>query len=248
MIVAATLLCDRKAPSQLVAVPAVLNMTGVDRYYINIESNLPPEERAQLWKPLLDLVKEREGQKPTVHIEWWHRSAWGGAVPTYDQDQRRLMFIVTGRNMSIDFAQAMRADWLLYIDADVKPEPDGLGHLLALNKPLCGGLVPGRGVHSHVKYVFHKHEDTADFIKCGYGTCGYMLIHKDIFGVLRFRYGPHMQVRSVILSEDPAYCSDAIQILKLTDDFYIAKKAVAEHRDDPEKPLTAQEACKETSW
>ncbi len=241
-VVAATILCDRKASSQLIAPPAVLQMAGVDRYYINVETALTGEERDRQWAPLLALLASRRNRQPTVHLEWWYRSGWGGAQPTYDQDQRRLKYIITARNMAIDFALAMRADWLLYIDADVIPKPDGLQYLMALGKPLCGGLVPGRGAHSHVKYIFHHHATQGDVITCGYGTCGYMLISKDIFGVLRFRMGPHMQHRDVFLSEDPAYCADAIQTLKLADDFYISTLATAEHWDDPDRPMTTEQA------
>ena len=38
-VVAATLLCDRKARSQLVAIPRILEIAGLDRLYINIESS-----------------------------------------------------------------------------------------------------------------------------------------------------------------------------------------------------------------
>jgi len=46
------------------------------------------------------------------------------------------------------------ADWLLFIDADVLPQPDGLTHLLEIDRPLVGGYVPGRGAHGGVYYIF----------------------------------------------------------------------------------------------
>lgn len=238
-VLAAIILCDRKASSQLVAVPSVIRMQGIDEVYVNVETEDAcrpwPTER---WQALDDYLNKAALSST---VETWCRSGWFGSRPRFDQDQRRLIYIVAARNMAIDYAVDQGYDWLLFVDADVVPRPDGLEHLLSLEKVLCGGYVPGRGAHSHLHYVFASPdqpiEDFGDVIRCGHGTCGYMLIHHTIFERLRFRYGPHPTHPEIWLSEDPAYCADAIH-LGLTDAFYVHKRATALHWDDPDHPLT----------
>lgn len=229
-VVAAVLLCDRKADSQLAAVPAVLAMEGVARLYVSVETDGRGNFRA--------LEQFLRGRATPSLIERWHRSGWAGAFPEADRDQRRLLGIVTGRNMAIDYALCHGADWLLFVDADVRPRPDGLAHLLALGRPLCGGLVPGRGEHAALHYVFPSRmadpdtvqevEDDGDVIRCGFGTCGYMLIHWSVFSRLRFRFNPLGRGGCPAMSEDPAYCLDAVR-LGLADAFYITRRATATH-------------------
>lgn len=215
-VLAATLLCDRKMEQQYIGPPAHAAVRGVDHYYLNIETARPDS-----WGPV-------HWSLPTT-LETWSRSGWSGTQPQFDQDQRRLLYIVTARNMAVDFAQIGGYEWLLFLDADVLPQPDGLERLLATHKKLCGGLVPGRGVHSGSRYVYNEEGMSDGLIKCSHGTCGYMLIHRSIFEVLRFRFGPHQQQRQVMLSEDPAYCADA-RTLGLVDGFYIDPQTTAEHQ------------------
>lgn len=241
-IIAATLLCDRKAEWQLAAVPAILDMESVIRLYVNVQT----EGQAD-FGPLEQHLKR--ASVPSL-IERWHRTGWVGAFPEHDQDQRRLLGIVTARNMAIDYALCQGADWLLFVDADVRPKPDGLRHLLGLQKPLCGGYVPGRGDHKALHYVFpsrmadpntyqeieehgeelEQAQQIPQVIRCGFGTCGYMLIHHSVFSRLRFRFNPLSRPGCPAISEDPAYCLDAVR-LGLTDAFYIAKHAIATHDD-----------------
>jgi hypothetical protein len=245
-MIAATLLCDRKAHDQLTAIPAILAMTGVGRLYVNIETGSGETKRAGAdFSPLESYL---QGRSTPSLVERWHRSGWEGAFPEGDRDQRRLLGIVTARNMAVDYALCQGADWLLFVDADVVPEPDGLRRLRALGKPLCGGYVPGRGEHAALHYVFPSRmgdPDTAqeveelageegdrgreEVIRCGFGTCGYMLIHASVFSRLRFRFNPLDRPGSPAVAEDPAFCLDAVR-LGLTDAFYIAKGVRAEHR------------------
>lgn len=230
-VIAATLLCDRKAHDQLTAVPAILAMAGVARLYVSVET-----DGAADFSPLEHYLK---GRSTSSLVERWHREGWEGAFPEGDRDQRRLLGIVTARNMAIDYALWQGADWLLFVDADVVPEPDGLACLLALQKPLCGGYVPGRGEDAALRYVFPAHmadpdvgqgvEEQGDVLKCGFGTCGYMLIHWTVFSRLRFRFSPLSRPGVPAMAEDPAFCLDAAR-LGLADAFYIDKRATAQHR------------------
>jgi hypothetical protein len=236
-VLAAVILCDRKASSQLVALPNILAAPEIGEIHVNIETR-----DTSLFRDLEEALVA--GGKPFT-IETWHRDGWIGSRPVFDQDQKRLMYIVTARNMVIDYALSNHFDHLLFVDADVQIEPDGLKYLIALEQPLCGGLVPGRGGHTNIHYVLPS--DYGMFydgptIKCGCGSCGYMLIHRSIFSRLRFRWGLDQQEDGNWLSEDPAYCQDA-RYLGLSDAFHIDTRATAKHWDDPEHPLTSDQEC-----
>lgn len=230
-LVACIILADRKAYSQLSAIPALLSSPFVERVYVNIETNNP-----DLY-PALYALAERSG-KPIDIDTWWWRSTWR-PTPKYDQDQKRLIGIVTARNMCIDYALYHNAQRLLFVDSDVIIEPQGLQFLLEMDKNLSGGYVPGRGAHGSVCYVFgqrrgiHQH---GDIIECDHGTCGYMLISQKVFSALRFRYGDDPEGLTGFLSEDPAYCIDWYKISG--ERFYIHTKARAAHIDSPSSPLS----------
>src|SRR5690606_22466019 len=127
-----------------------------------------------------------------------------------------------------------KASHLLFLDSDVVPHPGSIKRLLDLDVNLCGGFVPGRGVHSHVHYVFGAKrgiQREGDIITCDHGTCGFMLIKRKAFGVLRFRWGDDWENPGVRLSEDPAYCDDWYRMTG--ERFIIHGLATADHFDDP---------------
>lgn len=242
-VVAATLLCDRKARSQLVAIPHILKIVGLDRLYINVESNYRDQAFEAAYQPLTNLLAAGVPLPVDVDVWSWH-SSWRKR-PAYDQDQRRLDGIVTARNMARAYMLRMDATHLLFIDADVIVYPDGLQKLLALDRAVCGGLVPGRGAHSHVYYVFGPHRSVPehpDVIECTHGTCGYMLVRRDVLSTLAFRFGASREIPGRALSEDPAFCSDAF--LNGFGRYWIHKEVKAEHWDDPQHPFVADAAAK----
>ena len=237
-VVVATLLCDRKVRSQMVAIPSMLNIAGADRLYINIESNFRNREFDAAYRPLRELLAGGVGLPVDVDV-WSWRSTWRRR-PSYDQDQRRLDGIVTARNMARAYMLRMDATHLLFVDADVVVQPDGLQKLLALDHPLCGGLVPGRGADNDLHYVFGDQRpvpEHPDVIECTHGTCGYMLIRRDVLSTLSFRFGASREAPGMALSEDPAFCSDAF--LNGFGRYWIHRSVTAEHWDDPEAPLVA---------
>lgn len=194
-VIAATLLCDRKVRSQLVAIPAMLKIEGIDRLYINIESNLRGQKFEAAYRPLRDFL--RAGTSIPVDVDIWSWESTWRQRPTYDQDQRRLDAIVIARNMARAYMLRTDATHLLFIDADVIVSPDGLQKLLALDHPVCGGLVPGRGAHGHAYYVFGPRRSVPDHpevIECSHGTCGYMLIRRDVLSTLAFRFGASREI------------------------------------------------------
>lgn len=237
MVIAATLLTDRK-PAFPVALEYLVNEPLVESIYINVETQNPHS-----YDKVVDYLQE--SGKPYSLDFWWINSTWMGR-PQYDQDTARFMPIATGRNMALDWAivQTMMnqdVSHLLFVDSDVRPHPGGLQILLNLNKPLSGGLVPGRGVHSSVNYVFGHKGQEGTVIKCEHGTSGYLLIARSIFEVQKFRAGPCVYKRDVFLCDDPAYATDAFHN-GLADAWYIDNRATADHVDDPNHPLTLNEA------
>ena len=241
-VVAATLLCDRKARSQLVAIPRILEIAGLDRLYINIESSHRGEAFEEVYRPLRDRLAA--GTPLPVDMDVWSWESTWRQRPAYDQDQCRLDGIVMARNMARTYMLRMGATHLLFVDADVIVRPDGLQKLLALDRPLCGGLVPGRGAHSHVHYEFGVRgpvPQRPDVVECTHGTCGYMLVRRDVLSTLAFRFGTSRETPGKALSEDPAFCSDAF--LNGFGRYWIHRGVKAEHWDDPQHPFLANAAA-----
>jgi len=243
MIVVATLLCDRKRSSQLIGIPAAAKLEGDIRLYANIETNFG-STFDQEYHPVFNFLDSC--RIPYDYDVWtWKTSSWK-EKPTYDQDQRRLDYIITARNMARSYALSVNASHLLFIDADVRPRPNGLKRLLDLDVPLCGGLVPGRGDHSGAHYVFGPKtpvKGKPGVFTCTHGTCGYMLIRRDLLQTLSFRHGRSRINPNIKLSEDPAFCIDAD--INGFGKFYIDSNAIAEHWDDPMNPLRANDVARD---
>lgn len=237
MIVAAVLTCPFKAYESHGGAPAVDKMRGVDRIYMNVEQD--PSESGIFYDA--DHITGAEFSKPVDYDFWTVKGNWRQPRKG-DQDQGyRLGRICTARNMTLDYALSQGASHVLFVDSDVEPQPDGLERLLALDKPLCGGLVPGRGAHSGFVYVFGIEKTEGDVVECHHGTMGYALIRREVFEVLRFRWGPAQKERATWLSEDPAYANDAY--LMGYGRWWIDMRAAAKHHDNPAHPLVAQEAA-----
>lgn len=223
-LIAATLLCDRKAGFP-VSLEYLTQEPLVERIYVNIETEQPEHYEA--------VVNYLKASGKPFDVDYWSVQGSWRSRPQYDQDPARYMPIAQARNMALDWAivQTMMnqsTSHLLFVDSDVRPHAGGLQHLLNLNKPLCGGLVPGRGTHNHVNYVFGHKSTEGNIIRCEHGTSGYLLIHRHIFEVQRFRSGPCAYKRDVFLCDDPAYATDAIHH-GLTDAWYIDTRATADH-------------------
>jgi glycosyltransferase involved in cell wall biosynthesis len=203
--------------------------------YLNIETNAPErytDVRSFLFNHAL---------RPFDFDYWNVTSSWRPRQK-YDQDNGvRLYPIITARNMAIDYALHRQADWLFFVDSDVIVPPDSLTKLLALGRPLVGGLVPGRGAHSHVNYVFGQWDATDEVLITKHGTMGCCLIHKDLFQFIRFRQGPHPIRKEVWLSEDPCYAADA-EYAGRANAWYIHTGVVCGHIDNPDHPLTGDGA------
>lgn len=243
MIVVATLLCDRKRSSWDIAIPHIMKLEippeivyGNVLYYTNIES-------FDGWGSEDFMITLEEKYKCPTYYDIWsiHSSSWMDEIK-YDQDQNRLDHIVIARNMCLAFARNIKADYIFFVDADVIVPPNALRLLVQSGKKLVGGVVPGRGVHKNMKYIFGKKNIVeGDLVQANHGTLGCMLIHKDIFNYLSFRWGNALK-SNALLSEDPAYCNDAKELFE--EPFWIHTKVICDHWDDPEAPLTQQGVSK----
>lgn len=231
MITAAVVVSDYKLYSLEKCLRAILASPEVSCLYINAQTQNPT---------LYFEILKRLQPSIEVHYDFWNHSktTW---VPDrqYDQDNSaRLLSIIIARNMALDFAWRFGANHLLFVDSDVIIKPNGPHRLFAMNKAIAGGLVPGRGAHAHVNYVFHIEEQDGDYIKCAHGTMGYCLLERSVFQFVRFRQGPHPIVQGTNLSEDPCFAADARLIWKVADGWWIDRLARAEHLDNPDNPLT----------
>ena len=248
MIAVCTIISDRKKDS-VYCMPRLAELDGDYSVYVNHERWHPPPEQGGCGFGYGYFTQERWYiDQWYVHQSFPSKSSPWRPIARFDQDQSRLVPITTARNMCIDFAMVMQASHLLFVDADVIPPKDVIPKLLELDHPIVGGLVPGRGAHRNFKYVFGEISrmelDRGDIkvpiIVCSHGTCGLMMIKREVFERLRFRYGPGFAEdgHREELSEDPAYCYDANKLG--FGNMWIREDVVAEHLGDLKDNETAQ--------
>lgn len=251
MIVVAIPVCDRKASSQMIGLPYAAKINEDIRLYINVETQYEPEEFRKTYAPMIEFL-ENECTVPWEMDVWRLSSTWR-MRPSFDQDQTRLAPIVIARNMAIDYALNMPASHLLFIDADVIVHRDGAKTLMEHNRHIVCGLVPGRGPCSEgIYYIFGPKRgisplpDRPYIHECDFSTCGYMLLTRELISVQRFRWGGSRENPGEGMSEDPAYCEDAY--LAGFGRVWVDTRVRAEHWDDPERPLTAENYCRDVPY
>ena len=234
MIAVCSIACDRKK-DELYGWPTLFELEGEYSIYFNYEG-----------EPDIERLQAKMWAYPGAHNRDFSLDIWNWRTrcgvdwrwkPKFDQDQARLASIVCARNMCIDYAIQTMASHLLFIDADVIPPLDVIPKLLALDHSIVGGVVPGRGCHSHVNYIFGEegrhNVNGAAVIEVMHGTCGCMMIRRDLFNNIRFRYD-----NDGGLSEDPAYCMDVRA--KFDTKMWLRDDVVCLHRGELEEIQIAQ--------
>ena len=205
--------CDRKAAAGFPAWPRLFELEGDYSLYFDYEhkysTNTGPFQRSVIYR-----LTEKFPARNVSFDEWAWRTTLGTEwhpVSKFDQDQARLRQIATARNMCIDYALLTGASHLLFIDADVIPPTDVIPKLMSLGHTLVGGIVPGRGCHKDLKYIFGEEREfstgSAQVLEVRHGTCGCMMIERRVFDRIRFRYSIDQG-----LSEDPAYAADVLAL------------------------------------
>jgi GT2 family glycosyltransferase len=158
---------------------------------------------------------------------------------SHDQDQYyRLPRIIAARNMCLDFMRQEKSfTHLLFIDSDIEVErSDGLEKLLLAQTALIGGLVHGRGEHSHVEMKFGPiREYHGNQFTCLWGTCGYQLMSRVLCERYQFRQGRSKKVVHGLRSEDPAFAEDIA--VDGWGEYIIDSEVKANHIDNEKSPL-----------
>lgn len=242
-VLVGTLMCDRKRESQMICLESI-DQLQYDQFdvYINIQSDNPKKEFSSVYK----WASQQETKGRNVYIDVWNWESNWARTPEFDQDNARLVPICIARNTMLQAASSMDYDYLLQIDNDVMVPQDSITRLIAEGRPIVGGLVPGRGVHSHATYltnVFGSLDANKLIVSCA--TCGFVLLRRDVFEFMRYRTG-HGVHNKDILSEDPAFFDDADNAWGFGKPV-ILTDLMAKHWDNPNAPLTEDSTPKDIS-
>jgi hypothetical protein len=144
---------------------------------------------------------QADGLEPRLEATEARVRALGGTVWRFMLDDgtdhldgaTRLVRICEGRNLLTEFALRRRADWLLYVDADIVVPPDAIVRLLELDHPFAGFAVPryvlsGPPVAGY-PFPVQRYQNTA----------GAWFVHRSLFRFFRWLWDPDDG-----LTDDPA--------------------------------------------
>ena len=138
------------------------------------------------------------------------------------------------------------ASHLLFIDGDIIPPVDIIPKLLAVDHGAAAGLVHGRGMHSHVPYVFGEKrrymrgDPPFEVIEAEHGNIGFTMLQRRLFEAVRMRWGTshYPDGRVSMTSDDPAYHLDSF--IKFGEWMLIRTDVVGRHVGDLHPGQTAQ--------
>ncbi len=243
-IVTAVIACNHKAYSLERVINnnlALESPPGVELlHYVNLE--LGP---AHAMRPEVGPVYTcRDG----FTLDIWHWETSWREGRRRDQDEGyRLPRICMGYNMAVEYARHQQADAILHIDSDVVVPQNSAVELWDVFQRhaeinVISGLVPGRGCHSHVQYTGStglKNSGLEPWLKfTDYATCGFVMVRHPVFWSIPWRWG-RVPGDLTLHSVDPLFGHDTRQLG--FGPWYVHTRLLAEHLDDPERPLTSKE-------
>ena len=140
--------------------------------------------------PLLDELERIDGSYYTYSLDDGR---------TQVTTQNRLRHITMGQNIVTDYCCGVPScSHLLFLAADLEPDPDSIPKLLALQHPIVGGEVTTYGFHGPrvARYEFPVEQHMA--------TAAYVMLERRAFRFLRWRWD-----LDAGMSDDPCLQADA---------------------------------------
>jgi hypothetical protein len=235
-----TLGCDRKF-HQLPGWPSLLDLHGEYSVYYNYEFS-DTEVAKRIVERVERLNNDCNRLNVPISLDIWSWETYFGVRwrkrPKFDQAQARLASIVCARNMCIEYAMQTESTHLLFIDGDIVPPKDIIPKLLEVDHLAVGGLVYGRGAHSHCPYIFGEKRrwrqgvPPYEIVEVEHGSIGFTMLSRKLFDVIRTRWGTanYPDGRAVTTSEDPAYQADAF--MRFGEWMWIRTDVIGKHIGD----------------
>lgn len=149
----------------------------------------------------------------------------------------RLRRITTGQNLVSDYCRSNPATkWLLFLAADLCPEPKAISKLLEIDHPIVGGEVStycldGPKVESFTEFPVHNQMATAAFV----------MLHRDVFNKISWRWDLDNGD-----SDDPCLWKDAQNLLGFPT--YVRKDCIGTHYPVSISAIEVRVPGRDMSW
>lgn len=114
-------------------------------------------------------------------------------------ERNRLTRICTGRNLAHDYAQQMHYTHILFVDSDTAIPTDSVWKLASVDHGIVCGYVPSY-CHDGPRVIEYPNIDLREH----WTTAGFMLVRRDVFRHLRWRWD--LEIES---TDDPCFQADA---------------------------------------
>lgn len=152
-----------------------------------------------IFAPIRERFDALEKAGAAAATEWYYTLEDGRTEVT---TKNRLRHLTMGQNLASEYATAIGAEWLLFMAADCTPDPQTFSKLLPHNRKYIGGHVSTYCLDGPaVPYA-------SGDLRYHMPTAAYVLLHRDVFKVLRWRSDPDEG-----LTDDHALYRDALQLL-----------------------------------
>lgn len=114
----------------------------------------------------------------------------------------RLRHLTMGQNICSEYAYNEGAAFMLFLAADLEPDPATFSKLIGLNHPITGGHVSTYGLDGPIVPKFIPQH--GKLIRSHMATAAYVLLRRDALRVLRWRVDGEMG-----MTDDPCLHHDA---------------------------------------